>query len=133
MRFTEKKWIRFRIYLVAGCLVIGLMTVVARGYQLQVLKREELAAIAKAGYSGVVELPPRRGTIFDREGNELAVSVEVASVYAHPGQVKEKGKAAQELGRVLEMSPAAIRDALNKDVRFVWLERKIPPEKGEAV
>jgi cell division protein FtsI (penicillin-binding protein 3) len=107
--------------------------VVARGYQLQVLKREELAAIAKAGYSGVVELPPRRGTIFDREGNELAVSVEVASVYAHPSQVKEKGKAARELGRVLEMSPAAVREALNKDARFVWIERKIPPEKGEAV
>ncbi len=133
MRFTEKKWIRFRIFLVAGFFVTGLLGVLARGYQLQVLKSEELASIAKAGYSGVVELPPRRGTIFDREGNELAVSVEVASVYAHPKLVKDRGKAVRELGRVLGMSPEEIGGALDRETRFVWIRRKIPPEKAEEV
>ena len=46
MKVSEKKWIRFRIYLVAFFFLGGLGVILARGYQLQVLKRERLASIA---------------------------------------------------------------------------------------
>ena len=128
MRFTEKKWIRFRMYVVAAVFALGLGVILARGYQLQVLERDKLTAIARAGYSGTVKLPPMRGTIYDRKGNDLAVSVEVGSVYAHPPQVKDKARAASELSRVLALSENHLRKKLEKKTRFVWLRRKIPPE-----
>ncbi len=121
------------MYVVGVLFVLGLSVVLARGYQLQVLERDKLTAIARAGYSGTVQLPPMRGTIFDRKGNELAVSVEVGSVYAHPPQIKDKARVASELSRVLEVSENDLHGLLGKDARFVWLQRKIPPELCERV
>ncbi|MBK5101091.1 MAG: hypothetical protein JJE15_08895, partial [Desulfobacteraceae bacterium] len=88
MKVREKKWIRFRIYVVATFFLFGLGTILARAYQLQVLEKDRLTSIAQAGYIGTIKLPPRRGTIYDRGGHELAISVEVESVYAHPKQIK---------------------------------------------
>jgi len=133
MKLKEKKWIRFRIYAVATMFAVGLVVILARGYQLQVRERDKLTAIARAGYSGVVNLPPMRGTIYDRKGNELAVSVEVGSVYAHPPQVEDKARAALKLSRVLAVSEAELLGLLERDVRFVWLRRKVPPELVEQV
>ena len=133
MRFTEKRWIRFRIYIVAGVFTLGLGVILARGYQLQVREREKLTAIARAGYSGVVKLPPMRGTIYDRQGNDLAVSVEVASVYAHPQRVEKQAQAARGLARVLDMKTSEVANCLNRKSRFVWIKRKVPPETAEAV
>lgn len=133
MRFTDKKWIRFRIHVVAGVFTLGLGVILARGYQLQVLEREKLTTIARAGYSGVVKLPPMRGTIYDRQGNDLAVSVEVASVYVHPQRVEKREQTARALARVLGLETSEVAARLNRKRRFVWIERKIPPEKAEAV
>ncbi|MGD2125559.1 MAG: hypothetical protein PVG99_05730, partial [Desulfobacteraceae bacterium] len=101
MKVREKKWIRFRIYVVALFFLGGLGIILSRAYQLQVLEKDKLASIALAGYRDVVKLPPKRGTIFDREGHELAVSVEVESIYAHPNLVKKKQFAAKKLAKVL--------------------------------
>jgi cell division protein FtsI (penicillin-binding protein 3) len=133
MRFTEKKWIRFRIFTIATLFALGLGVILARGYQLQVLERDKLTAIARAGYSGVVKLPPMRGTIYDRQGKELAVSVEVASVYAHPNLIKNPNQTAKTLGEVLNLQPTQLLPHLKRKTRFVWLKRKIPPEKAEEV
>ncbi|MFO7784058.1 MAG: penicillin-binding protein [Desulfatiglandales bacterium] len=119
--------------MVATVFALGLAVILARGYQLQVRERDKLTAIARAGYSGVVNLPPMRGTIFDRKGNELAVSIEVGSVYAHPPQVEDKARAAEKLARVLALSESDVRGLLQKEVRFVWLRRKVPPETVEQV
>ncbi|MBW1804679.1 MAG: hypothetical protein JRJ85_28635, partial [Deltaproteobacteria bacterium] len=97
MKVNEKKWIRIRIYIVAFFFLCGMATIILRAYQLQVLEQDKLAAIALAGYKGKVRLPPKRGTIYDREGHELAVSVEVGSIYAHPDLVKKKYDTARHL------------------------------------
>lgn len=102
MKVREKNWIRYRIYLVAVFFVSGLAIVLARAFQLQVLDKDRLESIARGGYIGTVKLPPKRGTIFDREGHQLALSVEVGSVYAHPKQIKEKGRTAKKLSKVLK-------------------------------
>ncbi len=133
MRYSEKKWIRFRIYTVATVFALGLGVILARGYQLQVRERDKLTRIARKGYSGIVKLPPKRGTIYDRKGNELAVSVEVASVYAHPQRVENKAGAAERLARVLGVPAKDLRAELNRKAPFVWLRRKVPPDVGERV
>jgi cell division protein FtsI (penicillin-binding protein 3) len=133
MKMNEKKWIRFRIYCVAAMLLSGLTIVLGRVYQLQVLQRERLGALARAGYRGVVKLPPKRGTIYDRDGRELAISIQVGSVYAHPHQVKDKRKTAQSLSRLLGESEKMFLGQLESERPFVWLKRRIDPESAKGV
>jgi cell division protein FtsI (penicillin-binding protein 3) len=133
MKVKEKKWIRFRIYLVALFFLAGLGTILARAYQLQVLERDRLASIARAGYKGTIKLLPKRGTIYDREGHELAVSVEVESVFAHPSLVKKKNDAARKLSRSLNLNRRKTLGLLRSKRPFVWIKRKISPKEVRRV
>jgi len=129
MKVSKKKWIRLRIYLVALFFLGGLGTILARAYQLQVLEKDKLVSIARAGYRGHIPLPPKRGTIYDREGHELAVSVEVGSIYAHPKQVEKKAYTAKRLSRILDTKQSTILNLLNRKRSFVWIKRRVSPEK----
>jgi cell division protein FtsI (penicillin-binding protein 3) len=133
MKVREKKWIRFRIYLVASFFLLGLGTLLARAYQLQIMEKDHLAVIAHEGYVGTIKLPPKRGTIFEREGNELALSIEVGSVYAHPRQIKEKVKTAKYLSRILGERQRNILKLVERDRSFVWIKRRIEPDQAEKV
>jgi cell division protein FtsI/penicillin-binding protein 2 len=94
MKVREKRWIRFRIYLVTAFFIGSLGIILARAYHLQVLQKEKLTSIALSAYRGVVKLPPKRGTIYDRKERELAVTVEVESIFVHPRHVHDKRRAA---------------------------------------
>lgn len=133
MNVRKKKWIRFRIYLVGFFFIAGLGIVLARAYQLQILEQDRLKAIARGGYVGTIKLPPKRGTIYDREGHELALSVEVGSIYAHPKRINEKRKAAEKLSGLLEERQHDILRILDKKSPFVWIKRKIAPNQARKV
>ncbi len=133
MKVREKNWIRFRVYVVAFLFLAGMAAVMGRAYQLQVLDRKRLDSIARAGYRGTIKLPPKRGTIYDREGHELAVSVEVASIYAHPNQIADKPQTARALATALNLKPDAVQDLLESKKTFVWISRKISPDKARQV
>jgi len=129
MKVEDKKWIRIRIYLVAIFFLCGLTTILLRALQLQVFEREKLDAIARAGIIDAVKLLPKRGTIYDREGNELAVSVEVDSIYANPKLIEDKVKTASQLALYLNVSQSSILSVLKKNSPFVWIDRRLSPEK----
>ncbi len=133
MKVREKNWIRFRMYLVAVFFLVGLGIILARAYQLQVLQKDKLTTMARVGYRDTIKLPPKRGTIYDREGHELAVSIEVDSIYAHPNHVKNKPETARQLSKILSMNRGNILKDLKKKRSFVWIARKISPEKGSQI
>ena len=133
MKVDEKKWIRIRIYLVAVFFLFCLSTVFFRAVQLQVFQKDWLQAMAKDGYRRVVSLPPERGVILDREGHELAVSVEVGSVYADPGLIKDKSATARQLALNLDMPVKSILRLLNKKGRFAYIKQRIPTSKIEQI
>ena len=133
MKVNEKKWIRFRILTVLVVFLLGLATMLARAYQLQVMDQGRLKKMARAGYIGTLELPPKRGTIYDRGKHELAISVEVQSVYAHPKRIKDKTKTARALSLALGEDRKGILSDLKKDRPFVWIKRRIPPETAEKM
>ena len=68
MKVRQKNWIRIRTYIVAVFFVLGLGVMLARAYQLQVLDRDRLEAIAQANYQNKITLPPKRGDIYDQGG-----------------------------------------------------------------
>lgn len=133
MKVKEKKGIRIRIYLVALFFLGALGAILARAYQLQVLEKDKLVTIARAGYGNSIQLPPKRGTIYDRDGHELAVSVEVGSIYAHPKRINDKIHTAEQLSRILDTKKLTILNLLERKSSFVWVERKVAPEKAARV
>ena len=133
MKVKEKKWIRFRIYVVTAFFLMGLGTITARAYQLQVQEKDRLGDIARAGYIGTTKLPPTRGTIYDREGHELALSIEVRSVFCHPNRIKEKIKTARHLSKILKEKQGTILKRLKSQTSFAWIKRKIDPDRAAKV
>ena len=133
MKVRAKKKIRFRIYVVAVFFLISLGGILARAYQLQVLEKDRLAAIARCGYIGTVKLPPKRGTIYDRKRRELALSVEVCSVYAHPKQIEKKAGTARQLSRLIDERQNKILRLLKRKKSFVWVKRRIAPDRARKV
>ncbi len=71
-------------FIAMGFMVLFAVTAL-RAYFLQVLKSGELTGIIQSQYMTSVELMPYRGTVYDRNGAELAASLDVESLYARPG------------------------------------------------
>jgi cell division protein FtsI (penicillin-binding protein 3) len=133
MKVREKKWVRIRIYTVAFVFLACLGVVLSRAYQLQVLQKEKLASLARAGYRGIVKIPPKRGVIYDREGHEMAVSVEMDSIYVHPHLVENRVETVKQLSKILNVKEGTLLSVFLSEKPFVWLERKTSPEKIRQV
>ncbi len=126
----EKRGRTLAVFLLMGlCFAL----VAARLVHLQVFQKTELAARAERQQERLVRLESKRGTIYDRMGRELAVSVDVDSVYAVPSGVANPRVLAQRLSRILHEDQRSLERRLASDKRFVWLSRKIDPARAEKV
>ena len=106
----------------------------ARLYDLQVRRHPEFARKAASQQQRVVEIAAPRGAIYDARGRELAVSVEVESLYASPGAVPiDRERTAAALAPILHQSAAEIAKRLDSDREFVWVARKLDPEVSRRV
>ncbi|TWH46705.1 penicillin-binding protein [Sporomusa sp. KB1] len=81
--------------------------------------------------SRVMQSP--RGTIYDRNGQQLAVSSLNKSLYADPQEVKDIDGLAALLAPVLGVTSADIKERLADGARFVWLKRTLEPDVAKAV
>lgn len=130
--------------LVVLCALFGAWALVAAGrlYYLQVERYEHYLQKAEEQQRDIVELDAPRGTIYDRLGRELAVSVEVSSVVADPASIRrleEEGEASSEkiaaaLAAALGVGVTQVRERLETpDRRFVWIRRKVDRPVAERV
>ena len=108
-------------------------TIAWRLVELQVRRHEHFREQAEEQQQDVVVLSPPRGTIYDTHGRELAVSVEVASAAADPTMIESPTATAGALGGVAGNGTAKLAAALASNRRFVWIERKLEPERATAV
>jgi cell division protein FtsI/penicillin-binding protein 2 len=113
--------------------MLGLLTIVYRLILIQVVEAEKYQEKAVKQRLRRVDIPPSRGAIYDRNGQELAVSVEVFSVYATPYLVSDPRDAAVKLSQVLQLSEKEIFKKLIKNTGFVYLVRKVDRETATAV
>ncbi len=128
-----EKWIRLRIKLVAFCFLVAFVLVAVRAFQLQVLGQEGWKKRAERQHQKVISLTPKRGTIYDRNGEELALSVEVDSIYVEPHKVTARDRTARSLSDVLSLRAATIKSKLKSNKKFIWLKRQVSPRESEMV
>lgn len=130
------RWIARRIGLLAALLLAALLAVAARAFQLQVLRRDQLAGEAVDQYVRELVLRPRRGVITDRSGVLLAVSADAQSVFADPKLLARddpSGALLRQVAKILRVQPRALQKRLAKGGRFAWLARRISPPEASAL
>jgi cell division protein FtsI/penicillin-binding protein 2 len=116
-------------------IVVSLLatTVGARLVWWQVIDRERLAAMALDQLAQEQALPAERGEITDRNGELLATSVELQSVFVTPPAVEDPGLAAALLASALDMTATEVRARIDNDRSWAWLKRRVTPEVAEQV
>jgi len=120
--------------LIVACLALLWMTAVfgRLGY-LQLFLHREYLARAQRQQQRVIEITPKRGAIYDRNMHPLAMSIPVDSAFAVPSELGDQQLAAQLLSGVLGTPREVLEARLASSHSFVWIARKLPPDKKEAV
>src|SRR5712692_4600157 len=120
---------RTRIVLLAFLAALWLGAVLARLSYLQIYCYSDYQARARRQQQRVVEVSPRRGGLYDRNLRELAMSVSLDSCFAVPVEIADPAMVARLLAGVLKIPQEEIEERLNSSKSFVWIARKLPPEK----
>ena len=120
-----------------ACYIFLLCSVgmIARAVNLQVMETEFLQEQGKARYLREVGIPTTRGIISDRNGEALAVSTPVDSVWVNPRELLQVPEKIRPLAQVLGADPDDIERKLNQRSarEFVWLKRRLHPETAAKV
>ena len=114
-------------------LLLGFVALVARSLFLQGVNNEFLQAKGESRYARVIEMPATRGRVVDRNGDVLAVSTPVKSIWAIPEDVDLKPAQARKLAELLDMDVRDLTRKLATEKDFVYLKRQIAPDVAQRV
>jgi cell division protein FtsI (penicillin-binding protein 3) len=123
-----------RLFLL-GVMLMSPVLLAGRAVDLQMLHQDFLQEQGDARSLRVVAIPAHRGMITDRNGEPLAISTPVDSIWADPQQLLDASKQWPQLARRLDMSVREIRERLrdNASREFVYLKRQLPPAAAAQV
>jgi cell division protein FtsI (penicillin-binding protein 3) len=131
---VTSKVVNRRIRLLFVLLALALAGSLARAVWLQGVRAQPLSQRAATQQRHTVEIPARRGTIFDRNGVPLALGEQATTVYADPTQVRNTRLVALAAEKALGLDAETIFPQLaDKSRAFVYLERKADPAKAELL
>lgn len=118
-----------RRLVLVGFMLAALLTLVWRAISLQVLDKEFLQNQGQARHLRVVTLPAHRGMILDRQGDPLAVSTPVESVWVNPQELVGVQEGLSGLARLLKLDRDYIQQLVARRAgrKFVYLRRHIGP------
>ncbi len=129
IEFPMRRWFLLGIFTIC---VAGLLF---RVVHLQVSNKEFLQNHGDARALRIVEIPAHRGMIMDRNGEYLAISTPVNSIWAVPRKVMDSGLKLDQLAEYLQMDETALTGLLKDRIgrKFVYLKRHVAPALAEQV
>ena len=131
LRLKLEGW-RSRLVLIL--VTAGFALLAARAFNLQALQTDFLQAKGEARYGRVLELPASRGPVRDRNGQPLAISTPVESIWTSPEDLEVDEAQVRALARAIGISPEEIHQKIaRKDRQFAWLKRQISPDQAAKV
>jgi len=120
---------RMMALLILACFSV----LIGRSFYLQVLNNNFLQEKGESRYRRDLEISASRGRISDRNGDVLAVSTPMKSVWAIPADARLTPQQTKQLAGLLEMDVKELSRKLSSDKSFVFLHRQLPPEVGDKV
>jgi cell division protein FtsI (penicillin-binding protein 3) len=126
---------RWRSTLILGLVLLGAAGLVARAVELQLLDHGFLAKQGDDRSMRVAKIAAHRGAITDRNGEPLAVSTPVDSVWVNPQELNDNIDQLPKLARALKEDQQSLvrRITSNLDREFLYLERHMPPEQAAHI
>jgi cell division protein FtsI (penicillin-binding protein 3) len=129
--------LRFPIWrsrLLLAILLAWMLVLAGRAVYLQGLNNDFLQQKGESRYSRVVEISAHRGRITDRNGEPLAISTAVESVWASPPDFDPSADQLKRLARLLGVEADDIRRrTADREREFTYLRRQLPPEQAARV
>jgi len=130
----QENRVQLRLLIIAGCIALWMTAVFGRLGYLQLIRHSEYLTRAHRQQQRTIEITPKRGAIYDRNMHPLAMSTEVESAFAIPTELGDnKQQAARLLSGVLDIPREVLENKFDSGSTFVWVSRKLPPEKSDAV
>lgn len=112
---------------------VGFSGIVVRLAQLQVRDAPSYQALARDQRVRTIPLPAARGSLFDRNGQELALSLPAKAVYADPRLVTRPAATARVVADTLKLDFADVFATLHRSGPFVYLARGVDPQVSAAL
>ncbi|MBI5237179.1 MAG: PASTA domain-containing protein [Deltaproteobacteria bacterium] len=122
---------KVRVYVVIGFFFLLFAAVFARAFELQVLKSRSLKQMAARQHRKTLNIQSKRGDIYDRNQKEMAVSIEVDSVFAQPSKIDSPRATAKFLAPILSEDRIELERKLKSANNFVWLKRQVDLKDGQ--
>ena len=123
---------RIRLLLVVFAFAFAAMF--ARAAWLQAVRAQDLGRLAKSQHRATVVDPGGRGTIYDRQGIQLAIGRQATTVYANPRQIEDPEAVAAVVAKTLRLDEDKVERLLSDDSRgFVYIARKANPKRAKLL
>lgn len=122
---AQRSYLGFRVFLVTAGFLVFFLLILFRVFQLQILDGAELKKMAASQHTRTLTVHSKRGDIYDRNMAELAVSIEVDSVYVQPAGVTSPAETARRLAPLVGMRAADVAGRLRDPRGFVWIKRQV--------
>src|SRR5436190_19723190 len=123
-----------RILFVAIGLVLWMLAIGARLVQLQIHQHDNLASRARNQQLSSIDTAPTRGQVLDRQGRELARSLDTESFYSDPSEVKNVDETARKIASITGIDRAELvkkfNEAQDANKKFIWLIRRLEMERA---
>ncbi len=131
------RWMKVRLGLLVVLISLGFSRLTVRAHELQVEKHRDLQAQAESQYLRDVEVQPRRGTIYDRHHNALAVTVDVPSLLANPRELRRRrvdvDVLSARIAQAVSLTPDEVRDRLASNSAYRWIKHYLTTAEADAV
>lgn len=124
---------RVRFLAVGVVLLLILSAVVGKLVIIQGLQHDRFASMSASQTRKTFELAAMRGSILDRNGRDLALSIEKTTIFADPSLVEDPLAAAKTLGPILDIPVKTLQAKLTQPGRFVYLARKVDDRVAKKV
>jgi cell division protein FtsI (penicillin-binding protein 3) len=124
-----------RVTLIGVFFALVATSLVARAVHLQVLNKDFLNQQADTRHLRTERISAHRGTITDRNGEPLAISTPVDSIWANPKELAPAVDRVPQLARALGIDPQQLmrRVTRSMDKEFLYLKRHLSPEQAQDV
>jgi cell division protein FtsI (penicillin-binding protein 3) len=124
---------RKRAIILNTAIIFSFILVSLRLADLMIIDHKRLSQRAKQQHIKVENIQVRRGVIYDRRGRELALNLELESLYCDPKTLSAGREDIKKLASLIEREPRIILAKIPDEGRFAWIERKLAPETAEKV
>jgi cell division protein FtsI (penicillin-binding protein 3) len=128
-----EKSLKHKLLFLFMCFIGAFVLVIGKALKVQLIDRSDLIARSKSQIFREITVYPKRGNIYDRNGQPLAINIQTYSIFTIPKDLKNKKKAFQILSKTVpSLSMSSLLRKTKGRQRYTWLARKVQLSKKQV-